>query len=79
VPIAIISRTQIGRRQHLISFGYLFEFFFSRLVAGIFVWMIGECEAAISLFEFLFVGVALNAKDFVIVSFPAQISVLGFL
>jgi hypothetical protein len=41
--------------------------------------MIGECKAAVSLFEFLFVGVALNAENFVIVSFPAQISVPSFL
>ena len=64
----VITAAFLGIAEDFVSLRDLFEFFFSRLVSGVFVRMVFDGKFAVSFFDFVLAGSAFHAKNLIVVS-----------
>ena len=66
---AIVQAALVPVGQHGVRLGSFLELFFGGRVAGITVRMVVKRQFTVGALDLLFVGVALNAEDLVVVAF----------
>ena len=68
----VVLRSLLPVGEDRVGFGYFLEFFFCLLVAGISVGVMLQRQFSVGLFDLIFAGGTINAKQFVVVLLAVQ-------